>query len=93
LITTKRMDSLTQLESLAKEFAAAVKVLAKYCRNADVHPCLVPAEAPREAHSARQTILANVSKVKNLLDGPVDFLQRLAIQVCLSSLLTQVSVY
>lgn len=87
------MDSLTQLESLARELAAAVKGLGNYCRNADVDPCLVPPEAPSEAHGARRTILANVSKVQKLLDGPVDFLQRLATQVCQSSVLTQVSVY
>lgn len=75
------MNSLTRLESLAQELTAAVENLTNYCRRADVDPCCVPAEAPKEEHVARRSILASVTQVQILLDGPVDFLQRLATQV------------
>lgn len=79
------MNSLTQLETHTKELVTAVKNLANYYRNAEVHystPQLrVPSEAPSEIHRAKRTILASVTKLQMLLDEPADFLQRLAGQV------------
>ena len=79
------MDSPTQLEAYTDELTTAVKSLASYCRNAEIHystpQLLVPPEAPGEVHRARRTILANVVKLQTLLVEPADFLQHLAGQV------------
>lgn len=76
------MDSATQLEAYTDELTTAVKSLASYCRNAEVHystpQLLVPPEAPGEVHRARRTIVANVAKLQTLLVEPADFLQHLA---------------
>lgn len=86
------MNSLDQLEAYTIELAAAVKTLANHCRNFGtsvdstaksplVPPSLVPPDAPSEAHCARQSVLACLSKLRTLLSEPADFLQQLATQV------------
>lgn len=88
------MTSLIQLETSTGEIVAAVKSLTDYCRhveapvefavgNAPQSP--VPPEAPSEVHKARRSIMAHIAKLQTLLSEPADFLQRLAVQVCLSS--------
>ena len=87
------MTSSAQLEACASELSTAVKILADYCRNAEApvefaagnapQP-LVPPDAPSETHKARRSIMANVAKLQILLSEPADFLQQLAVQVCLS---------
>lgn len=87
------MTSSVQLEAYADELAAAVRILTDYCRNAEVSvdlaagnapQSLVPPDAPSETHKARRSIMANVAKLRILLSEPADFLQQLAVQVCLS---------
>ncbi|GIJ81587.1 hypothetical protein Asppvi_000086 [Aspergillus pseudoviridinutans] len=78
------MDSITRLESLADEVAAAAKRLADYCRNAGLDggspQVVVPSEAPRAIREIRRLLLSNLDHLQTLLAEPADLVQRLAVQ-------------
>ncbi|GFF52357.1 conidial yellow pigment biosynthesis polyketide synthase [Aspergillus udagawae] len=78
------MDSITRLESLANEVAAAAKRLADYCRNAGVDgwspQVVIPSEAPRAMREIRQLLVSKLDHLQTLLAEPADLVQRLAVQ-------------
>ncbi|KAG0650487.1 O-methyltransferase [Hyphodiscus hymeniophilus] len=77
------MTSLTQLHAYTNELVAAVQTVAEFYPNANTPHSpsqLVPPDAPSELRRARRTILANVTKLKTLLEEPADLLQQLACQ-------------
>jgi hypothetical protein len=84
LTKNDQMDSITRLESLANEVAAAAKRLADYCRNAGVDgwnpQVVVPSEAPRAIREIRQLLVGNLDHLQTLLAEPADLVQRLAVQ-------------
>lgn len=83
------MTNLAQLEAYTRELSTAIKRLATHCQNAKVAvdsmrggpPQLIPPGAPEEAHRARESALASITKLQIMLAGPTDFLQQMASQV------------
>lgn len=81
------MDGLAQLQSSSSELTAAIQVLVTHCqdnsgpaRDGTSQPLVSP-EDPSGVISAKQSILAAISRIQTLLSGPVDFVQQLASQV------------
>ncbi|KKA18013.1 Uncharacterized protein T310_8038 [Rasamsonia emersonii CBS 393.64] len=82
------MTNLAQLEAYTRELSTAIKRLATHCQNAKVAvdsmrggpPQLIPPGAPEEAHRARESALASITKLQIMLAGPTDFLQQMASQ-------------
>ncbi|XHG01039.1 Agnestins biosynthesis cluster transcriptional coactivator AgnL9 [Aspergillus wentii] len=80
------MNNSAQLETHARELSAAIRSLTAYCQNAQAPldiasagpPQLIPPNAPKEAHRARDAALASLTKLQILLAGPTDFLQQMA---------------
>lgn len=84
------MADLAELEAASRDFSAAIKSLAAYYGNETIDgpgasvarpPQLIPAGAPVEAHQARESALASLTKMQVMLTGPTDMLQNLAWQV------------
>ncbi|KAL4975326.1 histidine phosphatase superfamily [Aspergillus desertorum] len=79
------MSSLSDLERHASDLASAVKTIISQCPRQNVtfpsrtQP-LIPSDAPKEAHRARQSILSTISSLQTLLANPADFLHHLAVQ-------------
>ncbi|KAL5002088.1 histidine phosphatase superfamily [Aspergillus recurvatus] len=69
----------------ASELTSAVKTIISQCSHQSVtsrirtQP-LIPSDAPKEAHRARQSILSTISSLQTLLANPADFLHHLAVQ-------------
>ncbi|KAL4987681.1 hypothetical protein BDW68DRAFT_197225 [Aspergillus falconensis] len=80
-----RWTDLSDLESHASELASAVKtIISQFPRQSAtsrsrIQP-LIPSDAPKEAHRARQSILSTISSLQTLLANPAEFLQHLAVQ-------------
>ncbi|KAL6232649.1 hypothetical protein BDW75DRAFT_247047 [Aspergillus navahoensis] len=78
-------SSLSDLESQAGELTSAVKTITSQCPRQSASSCsrtrpLIPSDAPKEAHRARQSILLTISSLRSLLANPADFLHDLAVQ-------------
>ncbi|PCG94842.1 Hypothetical protein PENO1_076300 [Penicillium occitanis (nom. inval.)] len=82
------MNQLAKLEALAGELLIATKSLVEHIHNIDASlydtmggPAqLIPPEAPAEAHRARESTLASLTKLRTMLVGPAGFLQDMASQ-------------
>ncbi|RAH41242.1 uncharacterized protein BO95DRAFT_456741 [Aspergillus brunneoviolaceus CBS 621.78] len=81
------MAYLAQLEAASSNLSAALEELASHYRNGGTDslgarpPQLLPTEAPPEAHKARESALASLTRLQVMLAGPTDLLQNLAGQV------------
>ncbi|KAH8701037.1 hypothetical protein BGW36DRAFT_357667 [Talaromyces proteolyticus] len=82
------MDQLAKLEALAGELLIATKSLLEHCHSIDAplygtsgRPAqLIPPGARAEAHRARESTIASLTKLRVMLAGPTDFLQDMASQ-------------
>ncbi|KAJ5245020.1 hypothetical protein N7489_005116 [Penicillium chrysogenum] len=83
------MANLAQLEAVSRDFSAAIESLTAYYRNERIDspnapgarlPQLIPTGAVSEAHRAKESVLASLTKLQVMLAGPTDLLQNLAWQ-------------
>ncbi|KAL4872640.1 histidine phosphatase superfamily [Aspergillus spectabilis] len=76
------MPTISDLETYASDLTAAVKTLVAHCPSltpTSPQP-LISSEVPNEAHRARQSILATISRLQALLATPPDLLHHLAVE-------------
>jgi hypothetical protein len=84
------MANLAQLEAVSRDFSASIESLTALYRNERIDspsapgarlPQLIPTGAVSEAHRARESALASLTRLQVMLAGPTDLLQNLAWQV------------
>lgn len=83
------MSYCSQLEQWASDIGTAVATMAAYARAvglaADTHTreVCIPPEAPHYVHAARNIVLDATTKMQREVIEPEEYLQTLAIDVCL----------